>query len=138
MENKQTVEEIEQAWQASLRKFFPSVVVREVTWIPEEDDFPFLGVFMIPDKDSSKFFQYQLDELWKLIESDGLPNCVTFPYTVSQTREQYPKLYAQAVRDAQISGSAKKSKKTTARPRASSKKTPRANDHGKRLERTKA
>jgi len=85
--------EVERRWQEVLRRRFQGVIVRELHHIPEDDDWPFLGVFMLPDESGPVDFQnYRINELWKIEEDEKLPPANLLRYTVSQTKH-YPRIW---------------------------------------------
>ena len=47
---------IEAIWQEVLRRRYPGVIVREDRSIPEDDHWPFLGVYMVPDVSNTKLY----------------------------------------------------------------------------------
>jgi len=115
-----TVAEMECKWQAALRKYFPTVIVREVLF-REEDNLPLLGVYMIPDEHASKYMQFSLDERPDFVVRENLPDCDLSPSTASVTREHFPSIWAEAQSEIRRNAS---SAKVRSRKKSVSKKVP--------------
>src|SRR5437868_1040438 len=112
------IEELENKFQVALRKRFPGVIVREDKSTPEEDIFPFLDVFMIPDDRSREFFHFMLDEYSEFIKRENLPDCDLTRHSDSVTREFYPRIFAEAQKELAAQTRSAKSKPRAAAARA--------------------
>ncbi|HLX62685.1 MAG TPA: hypothetical protein VKX17_15510 [Planctomycetota bacterium] len=98
------IEFIEKKWEDELRRKFPGVVVRQNRRVAHEDSAePLLDVFMIPDAQRRDFFQFMLNDVWKLEANEGFPGVYLMPHSVTATREHHPDIW----RLAKTSASAK-------------------------------
>ncbi|HLX64641.1 MAG TPA: hypothetical protein VKX17_25435 [Planctomycetota bacterium] len=90
---------IEAIWQEVLRRRYPGVIVREDRSIPEDDDWPFLGVYMLPDDKVLDFQNFFIEELWKIKEKENLPDANLLDHTVSNTKLHYPRYWQEAQKE---------------------------------------
>src|SRR5258706_14990972 len=90
---------IESIWQEVLRRRFPGVIVRDDRSIPEEDDWPFLGVYMLPDDKILDYHNFCINELWKIQEEEKLPDANLLPHFASDTKLYYPRFWKEAQKE---------------------------------------
>ncbi|HLX60906.1 MAG TPA: hypothetical protein VKX17_06450 [Planctomycetota bacterium] len=110
--------EVESKWQSVLRTIFPTIVVRQDFSIPEDDDIPFLGIYMIPDERMMEFTEKVRGKRFELMERENLPDVSLLHCSTSDTQRYYPHIYAEAQSEIRRSGRATKSAsgKTTRKP----------------------
>lgn len=103
---------------------YPRVVVRQNYSIPEEDIYPFLDVYMIPDDKAAEFATFKVQQRFDFLRRENLPDANILSCTESVTREYHPDIWAAAYREVPRVGSTAKAKATKPHRKIPAKKSP--------------